>query len=271
MDNFQPKTLFIGKKYIYLPSCHSTNDIAAEIIQNKPVFDGTIVITADQTAGRGQRGNSWEAYPNENITVSIILRPDFLTISQQFNLNIAISLGIHEFLKSFLLNGTPTIKWPNDIYVGQKKMGGVLIENTIAGNRINYSVIGIGLNINQLNFMNENATSLRLVTQQSTDFEIKKLIESLCVSLEKYYLSLKNGHWQAQRKLYLEKLFRVKEWHYFDVNEEKFLGKIVDIAPDGRLMIEINNEVKLFNFQEIKFCLVCYFVLLNLCHYFYIS
>ena len=98
MHNFQPKTLFLGKNSIYLPSCHSTNDFASEIIQTKQVFDGTIVITSYQTAGRGQRGNTWEALPNQNITVSMILKPDFLSITQQFRLNMAVSLGIYEFL-----------------------------------------------------------------------------------------------------------------------------------------------------------------------------
>ena len=254
MHNFQPKTLFLGKKTIYLPSCHSTNDIAAEIIQNKQVFDGTIVITSDQTAGRGQRGNSWEALPDQNITASFILKPTFLSATEQFRLNIAISLGIYEFLSQYLSNNLK-VKWPNDIYVGDRKMGGVLIENTLFGSRIAYSVIGIGLNINQLSFAetNNRAISLRLATQNLGEFDIEKLIGELCVSLEKYYLQLKNGHFSKQKETYLEILYRYQETHFFSKNGERFLGKIIDIAPTGHLMLEVNGEVQYFDFKEISF------------------
>lgn len=252
MHNFQPKTLFLGKNTVYLPSCHSTNDIAAEIIQTKRVFDGTIVITSDQTAGRGQRGNSWETLPNQNITVSMILKPDFLPVAQQFRLNIAVSLGIYDFLCKYLSDGL-TIKWPNDVYVGNRKMGGVLIENTLSGSRIAYSVVGIGLNINQLSFANNKAISLRLASQHQDDFEIEKLIEQLCECIEKYYLQLKNGHSEVQKKKYLERVFRINEWHQFTQNGERFFGKIVDVAETGHLMMEVGEEIKKFDFKEISF------------------
>jgi BirA family transcriptional regulator, biotin operon repressor / biotin---[acetyl-CoA-carboxylase] ligase len=251
LHNFQPKTLFLGKKTIYLPSCHSTNDIAAEIIQSKQVFDGTIVITSDQTAGRGQRGNAWEALPNQNITVSFILKPDFLSATEQFSLNIAISLGIYEFLSQYLPENLK-VKWPNDIYVGDRKMGGVLIENSLFGSRIGYSIIGIGLNINQLSFAEDKAISLRLATKHD-EFDIEKLISELCIFLEKYYLQLKNGHHAKQKESYLKILYRYQETHFFHRNEERFLGKIIDIAPAGLLMLEVNNEVQCFDFKEISF------------------
>jgi BirA family biotin operon repressor/biotin-[acetyl-CoA-carboxylase] ligase len=254
LHNFQPKTLFLGKKSIYLPSCHSTNDIAAEIIQNKPVFDGTIVITSDQTAGRGQRGNVWEALPGQNITCSIILKPDFLSATEQFKLNIAVSLGIYYFLSKYLPENLK-VKWPNDIYIGDRKMGGVLIENSIAGSRIAYSVVGIGLNINQLSFedVHSRAVSLRLATQNIDEFEIEKLIGELCISIEKYYLQLKNNHHIAQKNAYLQILYRFQETHFFRKNEEKFLGKIVGVAPTGHLMLEIEGKVEYFDFKEVAF------------------
>ncbi len=237
-----------------MPSCHSTNDIAAEIIQNKQVFEGTIVITSDQTAGRGQRGNSWEALPGQNITASFILKPDFLSATEQFRLNIAISLGIYDFLSQYLPENLK-VKWPNDIYVGDRKMGGVLIENSLSGSRIGYSIIGIGLNINQLRFAetNNRAISLRLATQNLDEFDIEKLIGELCISLEKYYLQLKNGHHAKQKKAYLEILYRYQEIHFFRKSGERFLGKIVDIAPTGHLMLEVNGDLQYFDFKKISF------------------
>jgi BirA family biotin operon repressor/biotin-[acetyl-CoA-carboxylase] ligase len=252
LSNFQPKTLFIGKNSIYLPSCHSTNDIAAEIIQTKQVFDGTTVISSEQTGGRGQRGNSWESLPNKNITISIILKPDFLKITQQFRLNIAISLGIYDLLCKYLSTGL-TIKWPNDIYVENKKMGGVLIENSLLGNTITYVIIGIGLNINQLYFSDDKATSLRSVSQKLDDFDTWKLTEQLCECVEKYYLQLKNNNFATQKTKYLERLFRVNEWHEYQQNGECFIGKIIDVLETGHLLILVEGELKKFDFKEISF------------------
>lgn len=251
MHNFQPKTLFIGKNAVYLPSCHSTNDIAAEIIQNKKAFDGTIVITSDQTAGRGQRGNTWVSFPNQNITISIILKPDFLQAKEQFKLNIAISLGIFDFLCKYL-NQDLAIKWPNDIYIGNKKMGGVLIENTLSGSRVVFSVVGIGLNINQLEFFSKKATSLKLATGKE-DFDIEKLLEQLCVCIEKYYLQLKTGNFEIQKKKYLERLFRFGDLSNFSQNGNVFQGKIIDVAETGHLIMKVGEEIKSFDLKEISF------------------
>ena len=251
MHNFQPKTLFLGKNTIYLPSCHSTNDTAAEIIQNAQAFDGTIVITSDQTSGRGQRGNTWETLPGQNITMSVILKPDFLNASQQFSLNIAISLGIYAFLSKYISEELK-IKWPNDIYVGNRKMGGVLIENTLSGSRISFAIVGIGLNINQLEFSENRTISLRLAIRKD-EFALESLVEELCICLEKYYLQLKSGKASVLKQQYLNRLYRYQETHYFRRNDQRFLGKIVGIADNGPLMVEIDGEVNYFDFKEIAF------------------
>jgi BirA family biotin operon repressor/biotin-[acetyl-CoA-carboxylase] ligase len=251
LHNFQPKTLFLGKNLIYLPSCHSTNDVAAEKIQKEPIFDGTLVITSDQTAGRGQRGNNWEALPGQNITISVVLKPNFLNAISQFSLNIAISLGVYEFLSKYVAENLH-IKWPNDVYIGNRKMGGILIENTISGSRLSYSIVGIGLNINQLSFNNDKAISLRLATQQG-EFDLEKLVEELCICLEKYYLQLKNGHAANQKKQYLQHLYRFGETHLFSKDGTQFLGKIIDIADSGQLILEVSGEIEYFGFKEVSF------------------
>ncbi len=251
MHNFQPKTLFLGKNLIYLPSCHSTNDVAAEKIQNGPIFDGTLVITSDQTAGRGQRGNNWETLPGQNITMSVILKPDFLAAASQFSLNIAVSLGVYEFLSKYVAENL-YIKWPNDMYIGDKKLVGILIENTISGSRLSNSIVGIGVNINQLSFSNPKITSLRLATKQD-EFDLEKLVEELCACLEKYYLQLKNGQAANQKKQYLQHLYRFGETHLFSKDGSKFSGKIVDIADNGQLMLEVDGEIQYFGFKEVSF------------------
>eukprot|EP01137_Pigoraptor_chileana_P015025 Opistho-2@5140 len=107
-----------------------------------------VIITDNQTAGRGQRGNVWEASIGENLTFSLILKPNFLKASEQFQLNVAVSLGVLDCLSEYI-DEDLKVKWSNDIYFQNQKMGGILIENTLQGYQIGYSVIGIGLNINQ--------------------------------------------------------------------------------------------------------------------------
>ena len=140
-------TLFIGKKLIYLPTCQSTNDEAADLLRLGKGLEGTVVITDYQSAGRGQRGNQWLAQAGENFTLSLILRPNFLTAVQQFHLNIAVSVGIYEFFASFL-NEHLKIKWPNDLLKDGLKLGGVLIESVPVRSQQNavWAIIGIGLN-----------------------------------------------------------------------------------------------------------------------------
>ncbi len=253
MYNIYPKTLFVGKNVRYFSSCQSTNDLAAEIIQQKQAFEGAFVITDNQLAGRGQRGNNWEAHPGMNITLSVLLKPTFLLASKQFDLNIAISLAIHDLMNAKQPENL-TIKWPNDIYVSNKKMGGVLIENMLVGNYIGWSIIGIGLNINQLSFENPNATSLRIETN-GKEQDIEQLIEKLAEFIEKRFLQLKAGKTTEQKKAYLENLFRFEEWHNFHAGGETFAGQIIDVSSTGKLIVKTGKTVTDFDLKDIIFIL----------------
>ncbi|MCU0340187.1 MAG: biotin--[acetyl-CoA-carboxylase] ligase [Spirosomaceae bacterium] len=250
MYKIQPKTLFVGKKIIYLPSCQSTNDEAAELLRCGQAHEGAVVITDYQTAGRGQRGNTWLAQAGENLTLSLVLKPRFLLAQAQFSLNIAVSLGVHDFLETYL-GDEVSIKWPNDIYAKNRKLGGILIENTLQNNRLESAVVGMGLNINQLTFENPQATSLRLLTQQ--EYDLEKLLPQLLEALEKNYLLLRNGHQATLKQRYLQRLFRYQEPHRFKKNEEEFEGMIVGVSPTGLLAVQIENRLEYFDFKEISY------------------
>lgn len=253
MYNIQPNTLFAGKLIKYLPSCHSTNDFAVQMIQSEHlVFEGTVIITDNQTAGRGQRGNIWETNAGENLTFSLILKPSFLKASDQFQLNVAISMGVFDFLSEFI-DEDLSVKWSNDIYFGNKKMGGILIENSLQGYQIGHSVIGIGLNINQSNFDNLRATSLRNITQNPLKYDLSEMLKKLLENLEKNYLKIKNDEYESLKIRYLDNLFRFQEIHYFKSNEQQFLGKIVGIDETGKLGIETDRNVLYFDFKEVEF------------------
>src|SRR5690606_4854707 len=135
--------LFVGQNIVSLKRVDSTNDyLKKQVANSKPVPEGTVILAEEQFAGRGQFDNKWLSQPGQNLTFSILLSPSFLPISQQFSLNIAISLAINDVLCSFIGSGCE-IKWPNDIIFDDRKLGGVLIENIIRGTNWKYSIVGI--------------------------------------------------------------------------------------------------------------------------------
>ena len=237
----------------YLPSCQSTNDIALQIIQSGDmVFEGTVIITNHQTAGRGQRGNRWEANIGQNLTFSLILKPNFLKANDQFQLNVAVSMGVFDFLSEFI-DESLKVKWSNDIYYGDKKMGGILIENSLQGYQIGYSVIGIGLNINQADFGDLQATSLRNITQNPLKYDLAEMLKKLVENIEKNYLKIKNNEYKFLKNKYLTNLYRFQEWHYYKRNGQQFLGQIMGIDETGKLGIETDGNVIYFDFKEVEF------------------
>jgi len=230
--------IFIGKYITYLPTCHSTNDIASELVQKGLAEEGHIVITDFQTAGRGQRGAAWESTRGLNLTFSVCLQPDFLLVDEQFYLSMAFSLGIKDFLSSYTED--VSIKWPNDLYVGNKKCCGILIENAIAGLALKKSIVGIGLNINQQTFENPKATSLAEITQ--TTYDLKELLPALLTQLEKYYVQLKNGKKDQIRHGYIQAMYGFGQERKFRDASGEFTGIIEGISNSGMLIINKTNS-----------------------------
>lgn len=149
------KRLFIGEKQVNLTEVNSTNAFMKQLVQNSDnKTEGLVVNTINQTSGRGQQGNRWESEKGKNLTFSVYLRPNTL-IQNQFIISKVVSLGIIDFLLDMGLTNAE-IKWPNDIYCGKHKIAGILIENTVKGNKVCSSVVGIGLNVNQINFNSGN-------------------------------------------------------------------------------------------------------------------
>jgi len=247
-----PKTLFIGQIIQYLPSCQSTNDEAASLIAQSAPNEGLVVITDNQTAGRGQRGNQWEAKAGENLTFSLILSPSFLMATDQFWLNMAISLGIYDTLQP-LIGQSLRIKWPNDIYVGDQKLGGILIENTLHGYSIAWSVVGVGLNVNQTEFGYAIATSLQCQAPLPNTYDLPGLLSRLCETLEQRYLQLLSGQRNTLKTNYLQILYRYQEEHTFESGGQYFRGTICGIDPTGRLAISVDGNVRHFGFKEVSF------------------
>ena len=253
MQNITPKTLFTGQQVIYLPQCGSTNSYAHELLIKNSATDGCVVVTDCQTNGRGQRGNTWEAEPGKNLTLSYILKPHFLAAQHQFYLNICVSLAVVELVKVYLGSNYPkiTLKWPNDVYYGNYKIGGILIENSLTGQFIQHSVIGIGLNINQLSFLVAGALSFSQITGKQ--YHLATIIERLSEQIEARYLQLQQGKFTKLKTDYLQCLYRYQEEHLYVIAGKQVPGTIMGIDDIGRLGLKTGHELQYFNFKEIAF------------------
>lgn len=243
-------TLFFGKNIVYVPECHSTNTLLVEMVAQANMMEGTLVITDHQSKGRGQRGNSWEAEPGLNLTFSILLRPSFLTVAEQFWLTQAISTGLADYWQGKIPNEVK-IKWPNDIVIDDKKVTGILIENSLAGNSIQQSVVGIGVNINQETFANPKATSLKQLVGHPFDLQLE--LNTLLEKLEYRYLQLRAGKRDELQQEYLNQLYRIGEKHFFRINGQTVEGMITGIDPIGQLRLVMDEAEKTFGMKEIEF------------------
>ena len=253
MDKFFAKTQFLGKKIIYLPQCHSTNDKLLELIDEGRAREGDVIVTDHQNAGRGQRGNSWESEPNANLLFSVMLTPRFVSLQHQHYLTMIAGLATHDAVRKYLPDQFKSIKikWPNDVYVNEKKIAGILCESSIAASQMEFAVVGIGLNVNQKFFENEKATSMFFEKKET--IERYDLLENLLVRLEYWYIKLKGGHLNQILDVYQNELYWKDQQRIFKENEIEFTGKIKGISAQGHLIVESDHTIKSYSVQQIRF------------------
>jgi BirA family transcriptional regulator, biotin operon repressor / biotin---[acetyl-CoA-carboxylase] ligase len=248
------ETLFIGANLIFLPEVESTNSYAIELLKNVNLPEGSVIHTANQTSGRGQRGNVWNTRPGSNLTVSVVIKPSFLDLKHQFYLYQITALACYDVMTEILDQGQfdIKIKWPNDILVNDKKIAGILIENIVNNNTISWSVVGVGLNVKQGEFDEKiNATSLQILTRKEHD--PATVLQLLCSKLEKYYFLLKNGKREVICESYLTHFFGLNKWLDFEIRGtiEKLLVK--GISSNGLLLLEdVTGKEREFDMKEIK-------------------
>jgi BirA family biotin operon repressor/biotin-[acetyl-CoA-carboxylase] ligase len=250
--NNSANTKFTGKSIHFLPSCHSTNTEASILIRSQKAVNGLIVITNEQTAGRGQQGNIWLSEPNSNLTFSVIFFPDNLFIKDSFYLNMVSSLAIAEALTFFLPQSSIKVKWPNDIYTGNKKICGILIENTLRGEQITSAIVGIGLNVNQS--VSNLPFAGSMIQEARHAFNLQEVLDKICEHLEHFYCMLEQGSKRELTERYLLKLFGLNEQLNFTDSTGDFSGYIRGINESGQLQIEKDSgTVSTYSFKEVHF------------------
>lgn len=250
MHKLFKNTVFIGKKAFFLPSCHSTNELASVLMTQKQPLNGTVIYTDFQSHGKGQRGNRWESETSKNILISTILETGFVEASDFFDLTIITSLAIHDFISEYVKQGIK-IKWPNDMYYGNNKIGGILIENYIKQNVIEWCILGVGINVNQGKFQEKNAISMSNICGQ--EFDREELINVLLQKLETRYYQLEKGITKSLKREYLENLYWKDEIHVFQSEGTYFNGKIIGIESSGKLKMEVEEGERIFGFKEVSF------------------
>ena len=229
-------------KIIHIEETDSTNHWLKEH------GEGNMVVVADyQTAGRGCGSNSWESERGRNLTFSMLIHPENILAKEQFRITEVVSVAMCRMLQSYIYNKVE-IKWPNDIYVGDKKICGILIENRLQGTEIKDSIIGIGLNVNQKEFKSDapNPVSLYQLTGQETDLE-----EMLMAFLDCFDSELKS---KTTCFTYREMLFRRGKNSLYRSKTTCFTARLTDVLPDGRLLL-VDQEGRecTYAFKEIQF------------------
>lgn len=242
----------IGNCIFNLTRVDSTNNYATEQLSNNDWKEGTVILADEQLNGRGQISNKWESEAKKNILMSIVLYPNFLPVQYQFLLSKVVVLGISDVVSLFVEN--VKVKWPNDIYVGEKKIAGVLIENSIMGSTLDSSIVGIGLNVNQIEFFSGAPNPISLIQLTGKEIQLNQLTELLFKAIEKWYVLLKKGDIELVNKNYLYRLYRKGEIENYEDSTGKFRGTIVGVNEIGQLRInDFKNKIREYHFKEVKF------------------
>ncbi len=243
----------IGEPFIVLPTTVSTNIYAMQKVYARLASHGTTYFALDQTAGKGQRGKSWETEPGQNIIMSVVIDPQSLSPTQLFRLSCIVSLGCYDFFNDYAGPET-TIKWPNDLYWCDRKAGGILIENIIAGDHWKQAIAGIGINVNQMDFDPglPNPVSLKAITGKT--FDVQQLANELCVKLEKRFRQLQKEKFELILKNYNDHLFGKNQEVKLRKGNRLFSCSIKEVNINGQLVIASGIE-ETFDFGEVVWVL----------------
>lgn len=250
---------------MYIKQTYSTSTLLRELYTDE--LPHLYTIRADfQTAGRGQAGNSWESEAGKNLLFSALLRYDGIHAAKQWRLSMLVAVALWDTLQKYLSHEQLTIKWPNDIYFGDKKLVGILIENSLSGQYVGYSIAGIGVNVNQTQWLSNapNPISMKEITGE--EYNVEALMNEWISSMKSWELrtteEIKIAYWQH--------LYRREGWHMYverEVSiiptaiakkgiEGSFLAETRNITEQGELVLRLqNNEEKIYHFKQIRFVL----------------
>lgn len=238
----------IGNQLYHLDSVDSTNNFTAKLINDQICQNGAVILADEQTAGKGQMGNTWESERGSNLLCSIAWRPDNLSVNDQSKLSWLVALILHKLMLRFGINAE--IKWPNDIYVQKQKIAGILIENQIEGKNISWVIVGIGLNVNQQVFQNVHATSMKNILGPT--FTVKTVLSEL-IDLFNGYLNQWNTIQDGLKSEFEANLYQKNTRAIYRDKSGKFEGELMGVQDDGRIVIRVGEENRIYDLKELQF------------------
>lgn len=242
-----------GRQIIRLEETESTNSYLRDLLKSQHLEEGSVVVADFQTAGRGQVGNSWYSDKGDNLLFSLLIYPTGIPANEQFIISRMVSLAIKNTLDQFA--DDIRIKWPNDIYWKERKIAGILIENSLQGKIIENSIIGIGLNLNQQIFPVElpNPVSLRQIT--ATEQDKNYILDLLLKEFFLLYRSLQQGEKQVIEDEYMLDLYRANGYYWYEDANGRFQAEIDNVLPSGHLVLRTldTNEERIYAFKEVQF------------------
>ena len=239
----------LGKKIIQIECVDSTNNYIANLMNVGKIDHGMVILAEDQKNGKGQRGSKWSSNPGENLIFSMFLDTATLSVNNQFVLTEFVSISVCNALKKVGVDSV--IKWPNDIFVNKKKIAGILIENQIKGSNLNGTIVGVGLNINQVNFGELNATSIKI--EKGVFFSVQEFVFIFLNEMNVIWQFVQENNFTLLEKEYLNNLWLLNQKSiYSDINGE-FEGISKGIDEIGRLIIERDECLFYYDLKEVSF------------------
>lgn len=250
---------------MFIKQTHSTSTLLREQYSSSTPHLYTIR-TDYQTAGRGQAGNSWESEAGKNLLFSALLRYEGIHAVKQWRLSMLVAVALWDTLSKYLPQEQLRIKWPNDLYFGDKKLVGILIENSLSGPYVGYSIVGIGVNVNQTEWQSDAPNPISMQEITGLEYDVEALLNEWISSMKSWEIAST----EDIRAAYMQRLYRRHGWHWFverEVSiaptaiaekgiENSFLAEIVTITEQGELLLKNeNNEQKTYHFKQIRFVL----------------
>ena len=242
-----------GKPFVELQSVDSTNNYARSLIHQNMAEHGSVIFAQEQLDGKGQRGKQWVSEKNANLILSIIIEPKIVEITEPFQLNICMALAAHTLLSKYI-DRNIAIKWPNDLYWKDKKIGGILIENIFSsGSAANWkwAIAGIGININQTEFPADlpNPVSLKQIT--GNDHDPVQFAKALCEKINEYFILLKTIGSEKVHDEYNQKLYKRGQLIKIKKSNRVFEAELTGVSSSGKLIVQHGIEEE-FGFEEVE-------------------
>ncbi len=253
MLTLQTMNPYTNCNIIHISEVSSTNSYAKEMLQHKRPVEGTVVLADHQTSGKGQDKNTWESEPGKNILMTMIFYPDFLDVADQFSISMSVALGIIDFLKILLPEEDIYIKWPNDVYIGREKIGGILINNEIMGSHFEHVIAGIGVNVNQESFSDDIPNPVSIMKLTGKTYELEDEALRLCECLMSRYEQLKQVSFDHLRAEYHQNLLGMTEWREYEYQGKQISAKITGVSGFGRLLLETEEGLIECDLKEIAY------------------